>query len=68
MINTTDFLDALRSFEYVIKQKHISKDFKIQAKKALLIEIERLEEQIRDIDLGDEIEVIKGTNEALKNL
>ena len=68
MINTTDFLDALRSFEYVIKQKHISKDFKIQAKKHLLNELEKLENEIRDVDLGDEMEVIEGTNKALKNL
>lgn len=68
MINTTDFLDALRSFEYLAKQKDFSKYFKIKAKEYLLKELSKLEADICEIDLGDELEVIEGTNEALKNL
>lgn len=71
MINTTDFLNALRSFEYVAEQKNLSKDLKTQVKKQLLNELSKLVEAICNIDLGgeiDEMEVIKGTNEALKNL
>lgn len=68
MINTTDFLDALRNFEYVAKKKDFSKYFKIKAKEYLLKEIKRIKNQIENVDLDDEIEVIKGTNEMLKNL
>ena len=68
MINITDFLDALRSFEHIAKQKDLPTSLKIQVKKHLLNELEFLKDQIIDVDLGDEMEVIKGTNEALKNL
>ena len=68
MINTTDFLDALRNFEYVAKQKDLPKDLKVGLKIHLLNELNRLGSAICNIDLDDEIEVIEGTNEALKNL
>jgi len=68
MINTTDFLDALRSFEHIAKQKDIPNYFKRQAKIYLLIEIDRIKNQIENVDLDDELEVIEGTNETLKNL
>ena len=68
MINTTDFLDALRNFEYVAKQKDLSKDLKVGLKIHLLNELNRLGSAICNIDLDDEMEVIEGTNEALKNL
>lgn len=68
MINTTDFLDALRNFEYVANQKDLPISLKIQVKKHLFNELSKVEEAIYNIDLEDEIEVIKGTNEALKNL
>ena len=68
MINTTKFLDALRSFEHIAKQNDIKTSLKIPVKRHLLNELRKLENEMRDVDLGDEIEVIKGTNEALKNL
>ena len=68
MINTTDFLDALRNFEYVAKQKELPKDLKVGLKIHLLNELNRLGSAICNIDLDDEIEVIEGTNEFLKNL
>ena len=71
MINTTDFLDALRNFEYVAKQKDLPKSLKTQVKKHLLNELNRLVANICDAGLGneiDEMEIFKGTNEALKNL
>lgn len=68
MINTTDFLDALRSFEYVAKQTDLPKDIKVKAKKHLLYEHSKLEDDICEVDLGDEMEIFEGTNQALKNL
>ena len=68
MINTTDFLDALRSFEHIAKQKDLPKDLKVGVKIHLLNELNRLGSAICNIDLEDEMEVIEGTNEALKNL
>ncbi len=68
MINTTDFLDALRSFEYVVEQKNLTTDLKTQVKKQLLNELSKVEEAIYNIDLGDEMEIFEGTNETLKNL
>lgn len=52
MINTTDFLDALRNFEYVAKQKDLPKDLKVEVKKHLLNELERLKRNIDYVDLG----------------
>ena len=69
MINTTDFLDALRYFEYMLAQKRMQMDFKVIAKKQLLKELSKVRKAINNMDLGDDyVEVIKGTNEALKNL
>lgn len=68
MINTTDFLGALRNFEYVAKQKELPKDLKERLKIHLLNEIDKLVEDIWDVELDDEMEVIEGINEALKNL
>ena len=55
MINTTDFLDALRNFEYVAKQ-NLPKDLKERLKIHLLNEIDKLVEDIWDVDLDDEVE------------
>ena len=69
MINTTDFLNALRHFEHAAKSKHWSTAFKIQAKEILLGEVEKLKQQINEVDLGEETpELFEGTNNALKNL
>lgn len=66
MINTSMFLDALRCFEYEAEQKHIPTEFKIKVRKNLLNELEKLKDQINEVDLGEEI--IKGVNNAKKNL
>lgn len=69
MINTTDFLIALRIFEYEAEQKHLPVEFKIKVRKDLLNEVEKLKQQINEVDLGDEIpELIQGVNNALKEL
>lgn len=69
MINTTDFLNALRSFEYESEQKHIPTELKIKVRENLLNEVEKLIEQINEVDLGEEIpELINGVNNALKDL
>lgn len=54
MINTSMFLDALRCFEYEAEQKHIPTEFKIKVRKNLLNELERLKNQIDEVDLGEE--------------
>jgi len=53
MINTTDFLDALRTFEAVEKKEYLPNHFKRQAKIYLLIEIDRIKNQIENVDLGE---------------
>lgn len=69
MINTTDFLNALRYFENIAESKHLSTAFKIKVRENLLNEVERLKHQINEVDLGEEIpEIIQGANNALKNL
>ena len=68
MINTSDFLDALRAFEAVAKKEHLPEFFKRQVKIYLLTEIDRIKKQIENVDLGDDSEIFEGTNEALKNL
>lgn len=69
MINTTDFLNALRLFEHVADSKHLSTQLKIKVRKILLDEVEILKQQINEVDLGDEIqELFEGVNNALKNL
>lgn len=55
MINTTDFLNALRSFEYVADSKYLSTELKIKVRADLLNEVEKLKQQINEVDLIDEI-------------
>ena len=55
MINTTNFLNALRYFEYINEFKHFPVVFKIKERTNLLDEIEKLKEQINEVDLGEEI-------------
>jgi hypothetical protein len=63
------FLDALRCFEYEAEQKHIPTEFKIKVRKNLLNELEKLKDQINEVDLGEETpELFEGTNNSLKNL
>ena len=69
MINTTDFLDALRLFEHVAESKHSPTEFKIKVRKNLLNELEKLKDQINEVDLGEEIpELFEVIYHALKNL
>ena len=68
MINTTDFLNALRLFENVAKSKHSSTALKIEAKKHLLYELGKVEADIYDIDISVTPELFEGTYHALKNL
>ena len=69
MINTTDFLNALRHFENVARATHLSTALKIEVKKDLLNEVEKLKNQINEVDFGEEIpELIHGVNNALKDL
>ena len=69
MINTTDFLNALRSFEHVADSKHLPIEVKIKLRDSLLAELEKLKDEISEVDLGEEItEIIEGVNNALKNL
>ena len=68
MINTTDFLNALRLFEHVADSKHLSPAFKIEAKKALLYELDKIVVDIVNIDLSSTPELFEGTNNALKEL
>ena len=60
MINTTDFLDALRNFEYIANQKDLPKDLKVDLKIHLLNELNKLGSAICNIDLDNEMEVILG--------
>ena len=69
MINTTDFLNALRYFEHCAESKHYSTAFKIEAMEVLIFQLELLEEEIVEVDLGEETpELFEGTINALKNL
>ena len=69
MINTTDFLDALRLFEHVAESKHLPTEFKIKVRKNLLNELEKLKDQINEVDLGEETpELFEVIYHALKNL
>ena len=68
MINTTDFLNALRHFEYVAESKHLPTALKIEAKKNLLYELGKVEADIYDIDISVSPELFEGVNNALKNL
>ena len=55
MINTTDFLNALRLFEYVDEVKLYPPALKIEVKKDLLNELEKLKDKINEVDLGEDI-------------
>ena len=69
MINTTDFLNALRLFEHIAGSKHLPAELKIKVWKNLLHQVEILKQQINEVDLGEETpELFEGTNNALKNL
>jgi len=69
MINTTDFLNALRSFEHASESKHFPVEIKIKVRGYLIAELEKLKDQINEVDLGEEITgIIKGVNNAKKNL
>ena len=68
MINTTDFLNALRLFEHAANSKHFSTDFKIEARRNLLCELGKVEAEICDIHLSVTPELFEGVNNALKNL
>ena len=69
MIYTTDFLNALRNFESVAKKTYLTIEMKIEAKKDLLNELEKLKGEINEVDLGEETpELFEGTNNALNNL
>ena len=69
MIYTTDFLNALRHFESVAKKTYLTIEMKIEAKKDLLNELEKLKGEINEVDLGEETpELFEGTNNALNNL
>ncbi len=67
MINTTDFLNALRLFEHVADSKLLAVELKIKVRADLLDEVEKLKQQINEVDLGEEIpELIQGVRNALK--
>ena len=68
MINTTDFLNALRLFEHVADSKHLPTDFKHEAKRNLLYELNKVVADIVDVDIFDTPELFEGVNNALKNL
>ena len=54
MINTTDFLNALLLFEYASVSNHLPIGLKIKVRGNLLDEVEKLKNQINEVDLGDE--------------
>ena len=68
MINTTNFLNALRHFEHVAESKHYSTALKIEAKKDLLYELRKVEADIYGVDISVAPELFEGTYHALKNL
>ena len=69
MINTTKFLNALRLFEQSTKLDDLLIDLKIKVRAILLDELEKLKDQINEVDLGEETpELFEGTNNALKDL
>lgn len=69
MINTTDFLNALRLFEYVANSKLSAAELKIKVKDNLLFQVEMLKDQINEVDLGEEIpELAEGVKNVLKEL
>ena len=52
MINTTNFLNALRLFENAADSKHLPTQLKIIVRKNLLDDVEKLKDQINEVDLG----------------
>ena len=52
MINTTDFLNALRLFENAADSDYLPISMKIDVRDDLLGEVEKLKQQINEIDLG----------------
>jgi hypothetical protein len=69
MINTTDFLNYLGLFEHASKSKHFPVEIKIKLRGYLIAELEKLKDQINEVDLGEETpELFEGTNNSLKNL
>jgi len=54
MINTTDFLDYLRLFEHIAGSKHFPVEIKIKVRGYLIAELEKLKQQINEVDLGEE--------------
>ena len=69
MINTTKFLNVLRLFEHVAELNYSPTELKIKVRDNLLDEVERLKQQINEVDLGEEThKLFEGTNNALKNL
>ena len=55
MINTTDFLNALRHFEHVAESDDLPIALKKDVKDSLLHQVEILKQQINEVDLGEEI-------------
>ena len=69
MINTTDFLNALRLFEHIVDSNCLPIELEIKARDMVLNEVERLKQQINEVDLGEETpELIQGVRNALKEL
>lgn len=69
MINTSDFLNYLSLFEHASKSKHFPVEIKIKVRGYLINELEKLKNQINEVDLGEEIpELIHGVRNALKDL
>ena len=55
MINTAKFLNVLRLFEHVAELNYSPIELKIKVRGNLLDELERLKDQINEVDLGEEI-------------
>ena len=69
MINTTDFLNYLRLFEHASESKYFPVEIKIKIRGYLIAELERLKDQINEVDLGEEMpELVEGVKNELKEL
>ena len=69
MINTTDFLNALRLFEHIVDSNYLPIELEIKVRDMVLNEVEKLKQQINEVYLGEEThELFEGTNNALKDL
>ena len=53
MINTTKFLNVLRLFEHVAELNYSPTELKIKVRDMVLNEVERLKDQINEVDLGE---------------